>query len=192
MSSADRRRRASRRFIEDILYPGSFAPRLRANRNGRRSVRRGSGMGRAGLFHGRDWEQVAVTPFYANENEIVSYAYFDAYALTPSDVLFKSHGKCKRGFHEAGLAMLPAAASARGAEWNDCVFVVLDFAAALKLQLKWCRGSHGPPPWSFRGTTRNIAPYGPGNNYHSGSGFCSRRVATNEHFARPVWRTPVS
>lgn len=156
---------ASRQQVENLFYPSSYAPRERRNRNGRKSVRRGSGAGRSSIFHGRAMEQLIVVPFEREPGDIAAFAMLDAEEghaedgfaqgmdlprcasspirdnignlVTEDQIIFKSVGPSQRRSAEAGLAMYSAAVLRNPARFANELFVFLDLAIGLQVQLKW-------------------------------------------------------
>ena len=135
-----------RREFEDFIYPSSYAEQERLNRNGRRTTRRGSGPGKSGLFHGRDWEELVVVPYFCAPGELSGFACGDDREVRPSHFLFRSFCQRRKGLREAGLGMLDAALSSRAEEFAGTLFIMLDLELALHLQLRWCLEHATPLP----------------------------------------------
>ena len=134
-----------RREFEDFLYP-SYAEQERLNRNGRRTTRRGSGPGTSGLFHGRDWEELVVVPYFRAPGELCGFVCGDDREVRPSQFLMRTFSPRRKGLREAGLGMLDAALSSRTKEFAGTLFIMLDLDLALHLQLRWCRNNAEPLP----------------------------------------------
>lgn len=127
------------RMIEDLFHPASTHPRLRLNRGGRRTLRRGSGAGRSRIFRGSDWNEVVLLPFKdASGRYCGMYLIRDLPNPGPQDVLFHAIGRTTRYGRpkEAGLSMLSLALSAANPQFANELFVMDDPAFATKLQLR--------------------------------------------------------
>lgn len=136
---------APRREIENLFYPGSFAPRERLNRNGRRSLRRGAGPGASGLFVGRPWDHVCVVPYWNSACAISAFAFFDAEESDPTDIVIRQVGQPRKPIREGGFAMLPAAScDLPGSRPDRTIFILLDPIQALKIQFRVVRDSLFP------------------------------------------------
>ena len=133
---------ATRRELENLFYPSSYAPRERQNRKGRSSVRRGSGAGRSSIFRGCAAEEFVVVPFERVPGEITALAMFDARPTgrAPSAnghaILMKSVESKRKRPLEGGLAMLTAVANSTP-RFGDDIFAFLDMELGLRIQLKW-------------------------------------------------------
>lgn len=166
---------ADRRTIEDFFQPGSYAPQERLNRNGRRTLRRGSGAGRASIFREHLWEQITVVPFETAPGTICAFALIDddqgkrspdfAAALavdaffstrsapdtyggwaTGQSIIFRSLGDPKHRLAEAGLAMFTAACAGTHQQFPDDLFVFFDLVLALDTQLRFLQSCRHPLP----------------------------------------------
>ena len=166
---------ATRHAVEDLFHPASYRQQPRLNRNGGRTVRRGSGAGRARIFLGRNWERITVVAFESEPEVICGFAFLDddqgqtaeqlatppvvqplfphrwpaaeygAWAAEDA-IIFKTVGPARRKPVEAGLAMLTVASSNTTSFFPDQLFVFLDLVLALDLQLKWCQTWMNPLP----------------------------------------------
>ena len=136
----------NRTTVENFLHPGSYGVRERLNRNGRRTVRRGSGAGRARLFTAdRNWDEVLVVPYSSEPGQIVGMAFADAYETCPKEFVHRSFTRSTGGWREAGFGMLQAVRS-QSKQFGTTAFVFLDLLPALRLQFKWLMSSSAPLP----------------------------------------------
>lgn len=136
----------SRQALEDTLYPAAYIERMRLNRNGGRTVRRGPGAGSRSLFYRWPCDELLIVPFYDGDREICGFAARDLHAEIGQAFRFYSLAQRSATGKEAGIAMLSAADENKHAELADCLFIFTNVEAGLRLQLKSCQSSELPLP----------------------------------------------
>ncbi len=140
---------ASRREIEELFAPSSFGDQERCNRNGQRSVRRGSGSGGRRIFSGCGWGDLLVLPYYDLPGRLCGFLFVGRNADPDSgDWVFKraNLGRSNLPVREAGVAMLSALDAGPDRHFGDEVFVFCDATVGLLLQSQWLRDSSRPLP----------------------------------------------
>jgi len=141
---------AHRRELEDLFQPLSHAVSLRANHDGQKTERRGSGGGSKGrIFVGNNWEDLLVIPHRDLPGRICALTLIGREAEPGNgDVIFKTAnlGNASTTPREAGLGFWPALDQPPHRILGDVVFVFTDPVAALRLQLRHLRSSTQPLP----------------------------------------------
>ncbi len=140
---------ASCREVEDLFHPGSYEVRDRSNRNGKSSVRRGSGPGPRRLFKGKDWEDVLVVPYYDLPGRVCALVIIGGDADPDNgDVVFKplNIGGSRRDIRECGVSSLFNLIGKPHKDFGDTLFVIADPIVALRLQLRHLRDHSEPLP----------------------------------------------
>jgi hypothetical protein len=130
--------------LNDLFFPGSFAVRERANRNGRRSTRRGSGPGRRRILVGHGWDNLVVVQFHDLPGRLCGLFLIGRDAdPAAGDLAFKAAGfnLPQDGKREAGLAFASVLDGPIASQFHDVVFILTDPLFALRLQMRWLRGS---------------------------------------------------
>jgi hypothetical protein len=140
---------ANCREVEDLFHPGSYEVRDRSNRNGKSSVRRGSGPGSRRLFKGEGWGDVLIVPYYDLPGRVCSLLIIGRDANQENgDVLFKplNIGGSRRDKRESGVSSLLNLIGKPHKDFGDTLFVIADPLVALWLQLRHLRRNSDPLP----------------------------------------------
>jgi hypothetical protein len=129
---------STRKAVEEFFQPGAYATQLRKNRDGRQSVRRGSGAGPQRIFTGIGWGEVLVVPFYDLPARICGFLFVGREAKPErGDFVYKAvplgHSQYP---HEAGLAMLENVFAPPHRHLGETLFVIPDPVTALHLQAR--------------------------------------------------------
>lgn len=138
---------ATRKDVEELFAPDSFAPQERKNRNGKSSVRRGPGPGFS-LFPGHGWDHLIVVPFYDLPGRISGLMMVGRDAdPDKDDFIFRPVNRPGTKLpREVGLGMLPSTTWRPHRILGDTVFVVSDVQVGMKLQGRHLRDSRFPLP----------------------------------------------
>jgi len=140
---------ANCREVENLFHPGSYEVRDRSNRNGKSSVRRGSGPGSRRLFKGEGWDDVLVVPYYDLPGRVCSLLIIGRDANQEGgDVLFRplNIGGSRRDKRESGVSSLLNLIGKPHKDFGDTLFVIADPLVALWLQLRHLRKNSDPLP----------------------------------------------
>jgi hypothetical protein len=140
---------ASKSALEELFAPDSFAIQERANRNDKKSKRRGPGPGPRRILDGHGWEHLIVVPFHDLPGRISGLLMvgrngdFDA-----NDFVFKraNLGYSSTSPKEAGLGMLFSDDCGRARGLGDDVFVMSHAQIGMRLQGKHLVDSRLPLP----------------------------------------------
>ena len=140
---------ASRRAIEDLYHPGSYALQERRTQSKSKTVRRGSGAGRSRIFQGVGWSDMLVLASYDLPGRICGFWLLGRELNAEAgDILFRPVrlGGTSRRVKEAGLGMASVLEQKTDDMFGDTVYVVDDPLIALRLQIRWSRDSNFPLP----------------------------------------------
>ncbi|MCA9046210.1 MAG: hypothetical protein KDA69_17915, partial [Planctomycetaceae bacterium] len=135
--------------IEELFTPLSYENRLRPNRNGRSSVRRGGGPGKGRLFVGNSWDEVLVIPHYDLPGRIIGFTLVGRDANPEAgDVVYKraNIGRTNQRPKESGIAMLPAVQPGLHRLFRNTVFVFTDIMLAMRFHARSFLDSAVPLP----------------------------------------------
>lgn len=132
--------------VEELFSPLSYDDQLRANHDGKSSVRRGGGPGKRRMFVGHGWQDVLVVPYFDLPGRICGFLIVGREADPEAgDFIYKraNFGSNREIAREAGVAMLPAISDSLGPDRNfgDTVFVIADPVVGLLLQTQRMRDS---------------------------------------------------
>ena len=137
------------REVEELFAPLSYEDRVRPNRNGKSSVRRGGGPGKSRLFVGNTWGEVLVIPHYDLPGRIIGFTFIgrdvNPYA---GDIIYKraNIGQTNQRPKESGIAMLPAVQPGLHKPFGSTVFIFTDIVLAMRFHARWFRESYRPLP----------------------------------------------
>lgn len=135
---------ASQRKVQNYLYPGSYQPQERLNREGQRSTRRGSGPGAGNIFRERkDWDEVGVIPFEDGRGSVCGFTFFEGNRFIPADLV---HKPVRSRGSEGGLAMLASIKRRTIKAFDGTIFLMRDPIAASRAQLRWLKDLLVPIP----------------------------------------------
>ncbi|MDZ4819924.1 MAG: hypothetical protein SGJ20_13220, partial [Planctomycetota bacterium] len=141
---------ASREQIENVFASESYKQQERPNREGRLTVRRGSGPGGRRLFHGTGWTDALVIPFFDLPQRPCGFLFLALNSDPAVHDIFWVYKRANLGctnlpVREAGVALLPLLDNCHPSMTHK-VLVVDDFAVALLLQAKWLMDHDNPLP----------------------------------------------
>jgi hypothetical protein len=127
--------------VEYLFHPGSLQPRLRKNRNGKESLRLGSGAGNRRIFKGSGEDHVFVMPVEDLPGRIGGFIFIrDVPDIGPADVVFKKVTALSLGQQkESGLVMLANALGAHHPDLGNTLIIIPDAVLAIRIQLRWLR-----------------------------------------------------
>lgn len=150
---------SKRRSVENLFAPLSFEKRERTNRNGKKSVRRGSGPGKRRIFAGHRWDDVIVVPYFDLPGRIIGFLFIGRDGNPNArDFVYKraNIGCCGKRPKESGVGMMPALGNKRHHIFGNVAFLFTDEKAAIVLQARHLRESREPLPIVLVKSTRDL------------------------------------
>ena len=154
---------ATRRDAEELFHPQSYAPKERVNRDGEKTLRRGSGAGKTRLFREKGWDAVTIVPSYDMPGRICGFwmgkdeptdppqmlTIYQTVPLPPDPkVIFRAApwAATNQKVKESGVLLLDNAYRGMHPGVPGLLLILPDIMLALRLHFRWLKDHSTPLP----------------------------------------------